>query len=131
MSSLKSYLCPLLLLCAATVSHAQFDSGAVLGTVRDSSGAVLTETSIVLKSINTGTQSITMSNSAGDYTFNSVLTGDYVVAAQHAGFKNATTATFTGHRGSAPARRSCAASGQQRRTSRSNGAGGIARNRQQ
>ncbi len=95
MSSLKSYLCPLLLLCAATVSHAQFDSGAVLGTVRDSSGAVLTETSIVLKSINTGTQSITMSNSAGDYTFNSVLTGDYVVAAQHAGFKNATTATFT------------------------------------
>jgi hypothetical protein len=63
--------------------------------VHDASGAALTNASITLRSIGTGTSSVTASNGAGDYFFNSVPAGDYVVSAQLNGFKTATTATFT------------------------------------
>jgi hypothetical protein len=95
MSFLRGLLGLFLLFCAATVVQAQFDSATILGTVRDSSGAVMTDASISLHSLDSGTSSATVSNNAGDYTFNSVPAGEYQVSAQHAGFKNATTATFT------------------------------------
>jgi hypothetical protein len=63
--------------------------------VRDASGAVVPEASITLKSLGTGVSSTTVSNSAGDYSFNSVAAGDYIVSAQHAGFKDAATSAFT------------------------------------
>jgi len=95
MSSLRRFLCLLVFLCLAVLAHAQFDSGTIVGTARDASGAKLSEASITLRSLGTGTSSVTLSNAAGDYTFNSVPAGDYQVTAQHAGFKTATTGTFT------------------------------------
>jgi hypothetical protein len=75
--------------------NAQFDSGNILGTVRDAGGAVVTGASITLKSVGTGVSSTTESNSSGDYSFNSVAAGDYFVTAKAAGFKDVTTSTFT------------------------------------
>ena len=95
MSSVRSLLWVLVLLCAATVLNAQFDSGSILGTVREVSGGVVPEVSITLESLSTGTSKTTVSNSVGDYTFSSVLAGDYVVKAWHVGFKDLSSSAFT------------------------------------
>jgi hypothetical protein len=92
---LRGILCLFLVACTAAVLNAQFDSGSILGTVRDASGAVVPEASITLRSLGTGVPSTTLSNSAGDYSFNSVPSGDYVVAVKCSGFKDATTSTIT------------------------------------
>jgi hypothetical protein len=83
------------LLCSATVLHAQFDSGSIVGTVREITGGVVPEVSITLESLGTGILKTTTSNNAGDYTFSSVPAGDYVVRARHADFKDASTSVFT------------------------------------
>ncbi len=95
MSFLRGLLCICLLSCTAAVLNAQFDSGSVLGTVHDQSGAVVTQASITLRSLGTGTLNRTVSNSVGDYEFPNVPSGDYVVTAQHTGFKDASTTAFT------------------------------------
>jgi len=95
MSVLRGLVYLLFFVCAAMDLNAQFDSGSILGTVRDASGAVVPEASITLKSVGTGVSSATASNSAGEYSFNSVAAGEYVVVAQRAGFKDATTSAFT------------------------------------
>jgi len=95
MSTVRGLLCFLALLYAATMLNAQFDSGNILGTVRDASGAVVPGASIALKSLGTGISNKTLSNSDGDYTFSSVPAGDYIVTAQRVGFKDASTSVFT------------------------------------
>jgi hypothetical protein len=77
------------------VLNAQFDSGSILGTVREVNGGVVPDVSITLESLGTGILKTTLSNSVGDYTFSSVLPGDYVVRAQHAGFRDASTSAFS------------------------------------
>jgi hypothetical protein len=95
--SLRGRICLFLFLFVsyATVSHAQFDSSTILGTVRDGSGAVVPAASITLKSLITGVSNSTESNSAGDYAFNSVPAGEYVVSTQLTGFKDSSTSPFT------------------------------------
>jgi hypothetical protein len=95
MSFLRNSLWVLVLLCSAAALNAQFDSGTVVGTVRDSVGGIVPEVSITLESLGTGTSQTTFSNSAGEYIFSSVPSGDYVIKATHAGFKNVSTSAFT------------------------------------
>ncbi|MFY9852481.1 MAG: TonB-dependent receptor, partial [Terracidiphilus sp.] len=95
MSFLRRSLWLLMLLCSATLLNAQFDSGIVIGTIRDTTGGVLPGVSITLESLGTGTSRVTVSNEAGAYTFSSVPPGDYVVKANRATFKNITTSAFT------------------------------------
>ena len=97
MPSVRSLFCVLFLFCAATVLSAQFDSGSIVGTVREVNGGVVPEVSITLESLSTGILKTTVSNGVGDYTFSSVLAGDYVVKAEHAGFKDASTSAFEQH----------------------------------
>ncbi|MGH9562102.1 MAG: TonB-dependent receptor [Terracidiphilus sp.] len=85
----------LLLLGSAALLNAQFDSGTVLGTIRDTNGGVLPDVSITLESLGTGTSRATLSNGAGAYTFTSVPPGDYVVKANRATFRSITTSAFT------------------------------------
>jgi hypothetical protein len=75
--------------------NAQFDSGNILGTVHDQSGAVVTQASITLRSLGTGILNKTVNNSAGDYEFSNVPAGDYVITAQRSGFQDASTSTLT------------------------------------
>jgi hypothetical protein len=83
------------LLCSAATLNAQFDSGSIIGTVRDVNGGVVPGGSITLESLGTGTSRTTISNGVGDYAFSSVPPGDYVVKANHVGFKDAATSAFS------------------------------------
>ncbi|MGA2348837.1 MAG: TonB-dependent receptor [Terracidiphilus sp.] len=92
---MRKLLSVFVLFCAATALNAQFDSGSILGTVHDVNGGVVPGVSITLESLSTGVLKTTLSNDVGDYTFSSVLSGDYVVKAKAVGFNDASTSAFT------------------------------------
>ncbi|MGA9672798.1 MAG: carboxypeptidase-like regulatory domain-containing protein, partial [Terracidiphilus sp.] len=60
----------------------QFDSASVLGTLRDHSGAVLNNGTVVLTNRATGTQQTMLSNKNGNFEFGSVKPGDYMLSAE-------------------------------------------------
>ncbi len=65
---------------------AQFDTGAVLGSVRDSTGAVLPGATITLRNVATGVTSIKTTDERGAYEFFTVRAGDYTISAELSGF---------------------------------------------
>ncbi|MGE3955631.1 MAG: carboxypeptidase regulatory-like domain-containing protein [Vicinamibacterales bacterium] len=83
--SLKSFLTALLLLVAAP-AWAQFDAGAVLGTVRDSSGGVLPGVTVTLRSLDTGISTTRTTDERGNYEFPTVRIGAYSVTSELQGF---------------------------------------------
>lgn len=76
-----------LLLVAAVPATAQIDTGAIVGTVRDSSGAVLPGVTVSATLEATGVTQTTVTNDAGQYVFPSLRVGRYRVEAELAGFK--------------------------------------------
>ena len=54
------------------ITYGQAITGSILGTVRDSSGALVRSAKITAKNTDTGVESSTLSNSDGNYTFPSV-----------------------------------------------------------
>ncbi len=66
---------------------AQVDTGAVLGTVRDTSGAVVPGATVTLTSEDTGVAQTTTSGSSGEYTFSPVKIGHYSVTGELKGFQ--------------------------------------------
>src|SRR5579875_4045108 len=65
---------------------AQIDTGSIVGTVRDASGALINNAAITLTDKATGQTLKTTSNSAGEYQFNALRPGHYSVKAASAGF---------------------------------------------
>ena len=82
----------MVVLCAPV--FAQFDTAAVLGTVRDPSGAVIAGARITLRNVNTGVTVSGKTDAAGNYEFLTVKIGDYRVEADAAGFRPVTTDAF-------------------------------------
>lgn len=77
-----------LLVVLSTLASAQVKStGAVLGTVKDPSGAVIPGASITLKNVDTGSTIATESNTSGDYIFLVVPVGRYELSVTKSGFK--------------------------------------------
>src|SRR5579864_4292889 len=74
------------LLCFASALFAQFDSGSVLGNIRDNSGAVVPGATVTLTNLDTGITSRTTTAGSGEYEFASVRVGRYRVAAEKSGF---------------------------------------------
>jgi hypothetical protein len=70
----------------AMPAAAQFDTAAVVGTVHDSSGAVVPDAKVTLTNIATGVSQIRTTNAGGNYEFNAVRPGDYLVTAEKPGF---------------------------------------------
>src|ERR1700753_723551 len=71
-----------IILGAAAISvsaYAQVDSGAIVGVVRDSSGALVANGSVTLTSQDTGATNTTSTNHEGEYTFSPVKIGVYTV----------------------------------------------------
>lgn len=66
---------------------AQIDTGAIVGRVRDSSGAVLPGVTVTLTQEATGVASSTVTNQSGEYTFPGQRIGRYTVTAELEGFK--------------------------------------------
>ena len=82
-----SCLCP-------AISAAQFDAATVLGTVRDSSGAVVPGATVTLKNVATGITANSVSDQHGDYQFFNVRVGTYNVRAELQGFSVAEAENF-------------------------------------
>jgi hypothetical protein len=79
----------LLLLFWTTAARAQFDTAAVLGAVRDPSGALMPGVSVTLKNTDTGIAVTAQSDANGAYQFPNVRIGAYQITAEHPGFSAA------------------------------------------
>ena len=79
--------CFLLSLLTLRPGSAQVITGDILGTVRDSSGAVIPSAKITVRSVETGLQWETTSNDAGDYLIAQLNPGHYNVEASKPGFQ--------------------------------------------
>src|SRR5262249_37301446 len=73
------------LLLAAWPARAQFETATVIGTVRDSSGAVVSDATLTLMSPETGVSGKGVSGPDGTFEFVTVKPGVYVVSAEKEG----------------------------------------------
>ncbi len=91
MKHLRS-MCALMALFAAAClpAYSQAVSGTVLGTVTDSSGAVVPNAKVTLIEVNTGIVHNTQTNASGNYTFPDLPEGNYSVVVEVTGFKKET-----------------------------------------
>ena len=92
---LAGALTALLLLATAGIAAAQTDTASIVGTVRDSSGAVLPGVTVTATETKTNVALTAVTNSAGQYVFPSLRIGTYTVGAELQGFKRAVTAPRT------------------------------------
>ena len=76
----------LLLLLTASGAAAQFDSATVVGTVRDTTGAVVPAATVTLTGVETGISVTRLSGENGGFEFPAVRPGRYVVTAEKTGF---------------------------------------------
>ncbi len=77
-----------------TCCFGQFETSAVLGVVRDASGAVIVGAQVKLENQRTGIVQSAVTDGQGNYQFLDVRTGEYKLAAQSPGFKVATAGPF-------------------------------------
>src|SRR6187200_706800 len=75
--------------------RAQFDAATVLGTVRDSSGAIVPGATVTLKNVATGITATAVSDENGNYQFLNVRIGTYNARAELQGFSAAEAENFT------------------------------------
>jgi hypothetical protein len=71
----------------AKTASAQAVTGTIVGTVADTTGAVLPGVTVTVKQTETGFSRVLTSDSNGEYTAASVPTGTYTVTAEISGFK--------------------------------------------
>ena len=76
-------------------AFAQFDAATVLGTVRDSSGAVVPGATVTLKNAATGIAATSVTDEKGSYQFLNVRIGTYNVRAELQGFSVAEAENFS------------------------------------
>ncbi len=84
LSQVISIICILLILPSS--ASAQFDSATVLGTVKDSTGAVVADVNVTLKNIETGITVSAQTDESGDFQFTNIKIGNYRVSAEKQGF---------------------------------------------
>ncbi len=85
------------LLCAlpALPALAQFETSAVLGTITDPSGAVISGARVELRSEETNVVTTAVANANGAFEFFNVRPGRYTISAAAPGFKKAVSEPFT------------------------------------
>ena len=66
--------------------RAQIDTGAIVGTVRDASGAAVPNASVILTNTATQEKQRTLTNASGEYQFTALRPGDYSVQVSAQGF---------------------------------------------
>ena len=79
-------LCSLLMLSAA-VAHAQVTTADLVGTIRDTSGAIVPGVTVVLTNEATGVDRTVTTGAAGTYIFTSLQPGRYRLTAEIQGFR--------------------------------------------
>lgn len=86
------YLAMMLSLALAVLSgqvYAQFENGSLVGTIADSTGAVIPGATVVVTNVETGVALTRKTDSAGVYQFPSLRVGVYRVEASREGFQKA------------------------------------------
>src|SRR5436309_842814 len=91
MTSIKSSAIAALLFAAglqitAVPSHAQVSAASINGAARDASGAVVPTATVLLRNVETGVETRTMTNEQGVYVIQSILPGNYILEAGKEGF---------------------------------------------
>jgi hypothetical protein len=71
------------------LAWAQKDAGAIVGTVRDESGAVVSGASVTVTDTDRGTKIALTTNAEGEYTASPLRIGRYTVSAEKPGFRKA------------------------------------------
>src|SRR5262245_6717955 len=79
-----------LALLAPVFASAQVDTGAIVGTVKDKSGAVIPGATISVREMTTNTQSTFTADASGNYVATPLRIGAYAVSVEHEGFKKET-----------------------------------------
>ncbi len=81
-------VCALIFFCIGQrPASAQVDAGSIVGTVHDTSGAVISAAKITLRDDDTGITQETKTGETGQYTFDPVKIGHYTVIAESTGFQ--------------------------------------------
>jgi hypothetical protein len=76
-------------------ASAQFDSGAVLGNIKDPSGASVAGATVELTSVAKSVKVVRQTDSTGSYEFDSVQPGEYIITVTAAGFEVSKTNAFS------------------------------------
>src|SRR6266851_5186133 len=76
-----------LVLAAPSIIHAQVESGSIVGTVRDSSGAVAAGASVTVTSTETNIARNVKTDAVGEYAVTLLKVGTYSVSVEHSGFR--------------------------------------------
>ena len=85
------------LLCSFIVTpllFAQVESGSIVGTVRDASGAVVANAQVTVLNTETSISSSTHTSAVGEYVVTQLRPGTYTVTVEQQGFKKAMQAAF-------------------------------------
>jgi hypothetical protein len=94
MKKIRLYVLVAIWLTAALVTRAQLTSGDVLGTVTDTTGAVVSDAKVTLTNTETGVKQVAATNGTGDYSFNLLIPGKYTVSVEAKGFKKTSISNF-------------------------------------
>ncbi|MDQ2944805.1 MAG: carboxypeptidase-like regulatory domain-containing protein [Acidobacteriota bacterium] len=81
-------LTALLLLGGTRLATPQIVSGTIVGTVRDSSGAAMADTKVVVVNTETNQSRESLTNSSGAFSFPTLAAGRYRITATQQGFGN-------------------------------------------
>ena len=95
MARLAFALIALGFLCSAPGAWGQKDFGAIVGVVKDSSGAVVSGATVVVTDVEHGAKLTSTTDDQGSYVFTSLRIGRYKLAASKAGFKTAEAGPIT------------------------------------
>jgi Carboxypeptidase regulatory-like domain/TonB dependent receptor-like, beta-barrel len=87
--SLRRLFLPILLTCLSGVALAQKDTGSIVGTVKDQSGAVVAGAKVTVTDLERGQNFTATTNDAGDYVAGPLRVGRYTVTVEKGGFKKA------------------------------------------
>ena len=85
----------LLLVLPALGAYAQYENGSLVGSIHDSSGAVIPNVNVTVTNNATGIVSNVTTNASGDYEVPSLRYGIYTVTAKAAGFSDAVAKDIT------------------------------------
>src|ERR1700693_2223338 len=79
-----------LALVSGTLAYGQADTATIVGTVHDSSGAVIPGGTITVTATDTGTKTVARTDSSGNFVVTPLRIGNYSVAVEAPGFKTET-----------------------------------------
>ena len=88
-SRLSAFILVVVCIVFAAPAWAQKDTGSIVGTVKDQTGAVVAGAKVTVTDVERGITFDTTTNQSGDYVASNLRVGRYTVTVEHPGFKKA------------------------------------------